>query len=116
MKCVLVMFMAVTMCISCTDSDDVNALVGTWEMAESIGGNEASIAIVFESDFTGKIVISVTIDGNAQTESTSFNWSTDGNKLIRENDGEMSTDTYFILGNRLTITDGEGIIMVLTKQ
>lgn len=118
MKYLLIMIMAVMMSVSCSDDDDddVNPLVGTWAISESIEGVEISLSATFKSDFTGTMASSIAFDGNTETESSSFTWSTSGNKLTMEIDGETETATFLILGNKLTITDEEGLITILTKQ
>ena len=117
MKFLLIMVMAVMISVSCSDDDDdINAIVGTWGISESIEGVEISISATFKSDFTGRMVGSITIDGNTEEESSSFTWITNGNKLTMETYGETETVTYLILGNKLTITDEEGSITILTKQ
>lgn len=56
-----------------------------------------------------------TFDGFTKTESDDFTWSTDGNKLTINSDGNSDVSTYSISGNKLTI-NSDGVEMVLTKQ
>ena len=69
---------------------------------------------VSELKGTGTIVAVETFDGETETESDTFTWGTDGNKLTLVIDGDEETTTYIILGNKLTITTETGI-SVFTK-
>ena len=115
------MFVALSVSVSCSNNDDEggssgdSALVGTWGITESIEGLEISLKVTFNANATGKIISVFTMDGESQTESDDFTWSTDGNKLTMIIAGETEVSTYSISGNKLTVTqDGEST--VFTKQ
>ena len=118
-KYLLIMVLAITVSVSCSNNDsddDVNALVGTWGFTEFDDGDEVSLTATFKANFTGTIVVVVTFDGGSESENSSFTWSTEGNKLTIEGDGETDTSTYSISGDKLTITDEDGEKIVLTRQ
>jgi len=106
---------------SCSSDDDNmgddgnSALIGTWAMAESGGGIEISVTATFNTNSSGTIVSVITFDGTPETDTQSFTWSTDGNKLTLTFDGETEILTYSIAGDVLTITDQDGDT-VLTRQ
>ena len=81
---------------------------------ESEEGYEYSVLVTFKENGTGTIVAVETFDGETETESDTFTWGTDGNKLTLVIDGDEETTTYIILGNKLTITTETGI-SVFTK-
>lgn len=112
------MFVALTMSVSCADDDgdmDKDPLVGTWEMSESDSGFEFSVVFTFKSNASGTMTALVSFQGEQETTSESFTWSTDGNKLTLVMDGETNTGTYSISGDKLTISDDEET-MVLIRQ
>jgi hypothetical protein len=115
-KYLLIIFLALTVSVSCSDDDDDidTDLVGTWEMSESEDGYEYSVLITFKDNGTGTIVAVETFDGEIDSESEAFTWGTDGNKLTIVIDGDEETATYVILGDKLTVTDGNGV-SIFTK-
>lgn len=114
MKYLLIMAMAVMMSVSCSkdDDDDVNPIVGTWGLTETIDGEVIDFEITFKENLTGTIMSSITFDGTTYDESDNFTWSTSGNKLTIVIDGETDITTYSISGNKLTINvDDENIVL-----
>ena len=83
-------------------------------MSESEEGYEYSVLVTFKENGTGTIVAVETFDGESETDSDTFTWGTDGNKLTLVIEGDEETTTYVILGNKLTITTESGI-SVFTK-
>jgi len=66
--------------VACGDDDDENPIVGMWQEFKD----------------------------NKQTDSESFTYAIDGNKItLTWADGETYTSTFSISGNRLTIKDNE---------
>jgi len=117
LKYVLVMFVALTAAVSCSDEngDDENPIVGTWIVSESEDGIAVSIEATFNEDNKGNMLASINFGDETITENNDFTWSTSGNKLTMEMNGETEVSTYVIVGNKLTITDGEGMITILTR-
>ncbi len=109
------MAVAVMLSVSCSDDDDdndVNPLVGNWELTESVEGYELSLTATFNSNLTGTMSTVLTFEGETVTENESFTWSTDGNKLTLIINGMTEISTYSISGNTLTVTsDGENIVL-----
>ena len=107
-KYLLILVVAVMVSVSCnTDDDDgVSALVGTWEMSDVDEDIEYSITVTFKASFSGTMVSVAFYEGESETDSESFTWSTDGNKLTLIIDGETEILTYSISGDKLTILDG----------
>lgn len=116
-KYIMIMFVALTAAVSCSDDsgDDVNPIVGTWAITESAEGIEISLEATFEENNRGTMVATVSFAGESASENSSFSWSTDGDQLTMTMDGETEVSTYIIVGNTLTITDGEGEITILTR-
>ncbi len=107
--------------VSCNSDDDggsnVNdsALVGSWGAKEIVDGVEYDLTITFNANGSGTIVDKFTIEGETETETTSFTWKTSGNKLTISIPDEPTDElTYAISGNRLTIT-GDDFVSVFTK-
>ncbi len=118
-KYVLVMFVALTASVSCSDEsgeDIVNPILGTWGLSESEAGIEVSISATFSQNNKGTMVAIVSILGETATENSTFTWSTDGDQLTMVIDGETEVSNYSISGNKLTLTDIEGDITVLTRE
>ena len=113
----MIMFVALTAAISCTDDSDAdtNPIVGTWTVSESEAGFSVSISATFEENNKGTMLATVGFGGESATENSSFTWSTDGDQLTMVIDGETEVSTYSISGNKLTITDSEGSITILTR-
>ena len=116
LKYLLIMFIAVTMSVSCSDDGDMDkdSLIGSWEMTESDSGLEYNLTVTFKSNSSGTMAAIVTFQGEEEMSSDSFTWSSDGNKLTLVMDGESNTVTYSISGDKLTITDDEET-MVLNR-
>lgn len=118
-KYLLIMVIAIMVSVSCSNDDDANdvhPLVGSWGFTLSEDGVEISATITFNANLTGSSVATVKfLDEEQETENESFTWNTDGNKLTIIVDGETEISTYVILGNKLTVKDGDGIT-VLTRQ
>lgn len=110
-KYLLIMVLALTLSVSCSDDNDDmdndDKLVGTWEMSEIEDGYEYSVLVTFKSNGTGTSVYVETFDGETETDSEIFTWSTDGNKLTILIDEDEDTVTYSISGNTLTV--GESV-------
>lgn len=117
LKFVLIMFVALTAAISCSDdSDDMtNPIVGTWVLSESDVGFEISLEATFKENNQGTMIATVNFGGESASENSSFTWSTEGDQLTMTMDGETEVSTYMIVGNKLTITDDEGLVTVLTR-
>ena len=73
--------------VACSDDDDDNPIVGT-----------------FNADGSG---IWQEFKDNKQTDSESFKYSVDGDKITFTWTDEVYTSTFSISGNRLTIKDNE---------
>ena len=115
-KYLLIMVLAVTVFVSCSTDDDVNALVGTWGYTEMDEDLEIKVTATFNANLSGEIDVVVAFNSGSETENSSFTWSTDGNKLTMVIDGDTETSTYSISGDKLTITDDDGETIVLTRQ
>jgi hypothetical protein len=117
-KYLLIMFVGLSFAVSCTDDDggmEKDSLIGTWGLTESESGLEYEITVNFKANATGTILAVISFQGESETTSESFNWSTEGNKLTMEMDGEAEVATYSISGDKLTIIDDEDTT-VLTRQ
>ena len=111
-------FIALTAMVACSDDDDdngVNPIVGTWEMSETWEGITETISVTFTENNKGTMVATFSVDGDTETETSSFTWRTSGNQLTIVVDGETEVLTYSISGNKLTIKDDEGFELVLTR-
>ena len=128
-KYLFVMFVAVMVSVSCSNDDDDgfddnfddnfgdSALVGTWEWSEFDGPYEIKETVTFKENLSGTLVSSETFEGTTTiTESESFTWSTDGNKLRLIFDGDTEVLKYSISGDNLTVTTGDGETIGFTKQ
>ena len=116
-KYLLIMFVGLTFAVSCADDDGIekDSLIGTWGLSESEEGIEYSLTANFKANATGTMSVVLTFLGESETNSESFNWSTEGNQLTMEIGGEAEIATYSISGDTLTITDDEDTT-VLTRQ
>ena len=115
-KLSFVLFFALPILItSCDKDEELSGLVGTWEYSDSEEGVSLSVSITFNSDNTGKMLLTMTYDGDTETESGNFTWSTDGDILSITEDGETTSVKYSISGNKLTITE-DGEDMVFTRK
>ena len=116
------MFFAVMLSVSCSSDDDSesdlndSALVGTWGITEIVEDEEFTALITFNANNSGRLVISWTFEGETETETENFTWSTSGNRLTFSSGGETTISTYSISGNNLTINDLDGEVVVFTKQ
>ena len=113
------MFVALTATIACNDDNDdpeVNPIVGTWGMSETEDGITITISATFTENKKGTLVTTVSFEGETVTDTSSFTWSTSGDQLTMVMDGETVVITYSISGNKLTITDDDGIAVVLTRK
>tara|TARA_R100000935_G_scaffold13495_3_gene27080 strand:- start:1141 stop:1518 length:378 start_codon:yes stop_codon:yes gene_type:complete len=121
-KYVLVLVFATIQAISCNSDDDSNsdvndsALLGTWELTETFEGEELVVRVTFNANKTGISIYEYTFEGDTETETDNFTWSTNGNKLSITSSGETEVLTYSISGNKLTITDSFNDVSVFTKQ
>lgn len=118
------MIFAALLLISCGSDDDSGseaydpALVGTWEATEIVEelDMEFKESVTFRADKTGTATVTTTFEGETETESENFTWSTSGNRITIKVSGEPPViSTYSISGNKLTVTDDEGEVTVLTK-
>ena len=119
LKYVLIMFVALTATIACSDDSDdsdVNPIVGTWGLSGAESGFEVSLSATFTANNKGTMVVTISLGGESQTENSSFTWSTSGDQLTIVMDGETEVSTYSISGNKLTLTDDDGTITVLTRE
>jgi hypothetical protein len=121
LKYVLIMFVALTATIACSDDSDsddanVNPIVGTWGISESDSGFSVSIEATFKENKTGTMVATVSFGGESETDNSSFTWSTSGDQLTLNMDGDTAVSTYSISGDKLTITDSDGDATVFTRQ
>jgi hypothetical protein len=121
-KYLFVVFLSVLLSVSCNNDDDNtndlndSALIGSWDFTEIEEGEELYINLTFNSNNTGTLVIKITFEGDTETESENFTWSTTGNKLTFKSSSEPpSVITYSISGNKLTMTDEDGFVTVLTR-
>ncbi|SDB23321.1 hypothetical protein SAMN03097699_0216 [Flavobacteriaceae bacterium MAR_2010_188] len=121
-KYLFVFLFSVLLSTSCNNDDDNSsdsndsALIGSWEASDEDEGIEFSIMLTFNSNNSGTLVVESTFDGETETESDNFTWSTSGNKLTIQSSSEPpSILTYSISGNKLTITDEDGDPTILTK-
>ncbi len=117
-KFLLIFIMIAVVSFSCKkdDDDDVNPIVGTWEITETLDGDTISLEVTFKDDLSGTLLTEVIYDGQTFSESDNFTWSTNGNKLTIVMYGETDISTYAISGNKLTITDDNGDATVFTKK
>jgi hypothetical protein len=121
-KFLSVILLSVLLSVSCNnDADNISdlndsALRGVWESSEVDDGEELNITLTFNSNNTGSLVSKFTFDGETETESENFTWSTKGNKLTLIIYEDPTILTYSILGDKLTIMDEDGdVIFILTK-
>jgi hypothetical protein len=118
-KYLLIMLVALTVSVSCSDDNDdmgSNELVGTWGLSESDEGVAISIEATFNANFKGTIASTFSFGGESETDNSNFTWSTEGNKLTMIIDGDTEISTYSISGNKLTITDDDSDSFVLIRQ
>ena len=119
LKYVLVMFIAMTAAVSCSDDngdDPVNPIVGTWSQTESELGIEVSVSAIFNENSSGTMIVTINIGGESASENSNFTWSTEGDQLTLTMDGESAVSTYSISGNKLTIDDLDGVTWELTRS
>ena len=120
MKYVMIMLLALTLSVACSSDDDNDStkdpLVGTWSVSESQEGLEISITATFNANFTGKLVIFIAFGGESQSETENFTWSTRGQPINPGDRWRNSGGNLFHSGNKLTITDDEGEILILTRE
>jgi hypothetical protein len=119
LKYVLIMFVALTATIACSDDGDdgdVNPIVGTWGISESEGGFAVSISATFNENNKGTMVATITIGDQSETDNSSFTWSTSGDQLTMTIDGDTEVSTYSISGDKLTIIDEDDTVTVLTRE
>lgn len=117
-KYLLVMFIALTAAVSCSDDsadDPVNPILGTWSLTESAEGLEVSLSATFNENNSGTMLATVSFQGESATENSTFTWKTDGDQLTLVMDGETEVSTYSISGNKLTLTDEDGFKTILTR-
>ncbi len=116
-KYLLIMFVGLTFAVSCADDDGVekNSLIGSWGITESEAGLQYDLTVNFKANSTGTMTAVVSYEGERESSNESFTWSTDGNKLTMDLDGESQIATYSISGEKLSIID-DGETMVLTRQ
>ena len=121
-KYLFFMAFAVMLSVSCSSDDDSganindSALVGTWGYTEIDEAFEIEALITFNSNKSGVLVYSFTLDEETDTETENFTWSTDGNKLSLSSGGVVEIFSYSIAGNKLTLADSDGESTVFTKQ
>ena len=122
-KYLFIMLAAVMVSVSCNNDDDDSfdnnfddnfgdsALVGTWILTEFDNGVEFTETATFNENLAGTFVSASTFEGETESVSESFTWSTDGNKLRLIIGGETEILKYSISGDNLTVTteDGETI-------
>ena len=119
-KYALFMFMALAVSVSCSDDGDDDTsgdpLVGSWIISETEGDFEISIRATFNENSSGTLVTTVSLGGESESETTPFTWSTSGDQLTLNIEGESEVTTYSISGNKLTLTDDDGSVTVLERD
>jgi hypothetical protein len=114
------MVLTVSLSVACSNDDEKDgvdsSLIGSWEVSELVEGFEINITATFNKNLSGTIVSVVSFEGETETETENFTWSTDGNKLTLVNSGDTEVLTYSISGDKLTITDSDGFSTVLTRK
>lgn len=114
------MLVTVMSMASCSDDDDDevgNAIVGIWEGQNSEDEFEIfDVTTTFNENGTGVSSVSLGFEEEAEFLSIDFTWSTSGNQLTVVMNGESETVTYTISGNKLSYTDEDGVLIVLTRQ
>lgn len=118
----IVLSLALMFTGSCSSDDDAGsdvndpALVGSWGASETGDGITLEVTVTFNSNQSGRSIITTTFEGETESETENFTWSTVGNRLTIKISGEDDEVlTYSISGNRLTLTDSDGFSTVLTK-
>ena len=120
-KYLLIMVLTVSLTVACNNDDDEksggnSSLIGSWEITESFEGIDYNITATFNENLSGTIVSVISLEGETQTETENFTWSTDGNKLTLIIDGDTEVNTYSISGDKLTLTSDDGTVTVLTRK
>ena len=123
-KYVIVLFVSMMATISCSEDDvldllgddDSKALLGTWGFQESEDGFEIDFSITFNNNFTGVMVATITDEGETESATDNFTWATDGSQLTIDGSDGIETLQYSISGNKLSITEDDGELLVLTKR
>ena len=115
-KLSLVLFFALpVLTTSCDKDEELSELVGTWEYSESAYGFTLTTSITFNSNKTGKMLMISSFNGENETLSSNFTWSTQGDILSTTAEGETISVKYSISGNKLTITDDDEISIFTRK-
>ena len=112
---ILTAFLILSTLNSCKDEESINPIVGTWEYSGTMEGLKVTLTITFNTDLTGLMKTLIEFEGESESETLNFTYSTDSNKLTLIMDGESQVSSYSISGNKLTITD-EGEEIVFTKK
>ena len=112
---ILTAFLILSTLNSCKDEESINPIVGTWEYSETLEGLKITLTITFNTDLTGLMKIVMEFEGQSESETVNFTYSTNSNKLTLIMDGESQVFDYSISGNKLTLTD-EGEDIVFTKK
>ena len=121
-KYLLIMVLTVSLTVACNNDDDDeksggnSSLIGSWEITESFEGIDYNITATFNENLSGTIVSVISLEGETQTETENFTWSTDGNKLTLIIDGDTEVNTYSISGDKLILTSDDGTVTVLTRK
>lgn len=121
-KLICVLLIVAMLCVLCACGGKGNDLVGTWSYSEEEDGITAVVSFTFTKD--GKLVYKMGVEDlpeeyaayadmfNQEMEGT---YTVDGNTITTVMNGESSTNTYKISGNKLTMIDGDKEV-VLTKS
>lgn len=113
------MVLAITVTTSCSDDNDDeggndSALFGTWGQTELEDDYEYSVSITFKSNATGTIISTETFEGEIESDTDNFTWSTEGTFLTLVLDEETEIASYSISGDELRIDmDSDGEIDVI---
>lgn len=122
LKFLLVLVFATILSVSCNNDDDSNsdatdsALIGSWEYSEVFDGEEFLAVVTFNANNSGTTYTEYTFEGETESETDNFTWSTNGNKLSISDSEGTEVVIYSITGNKLSITDDTNTVTVFTKQ
>ncbi len=122
LKFLFVLAFATMLSLSCNNDDDSNSdtndpdLVGTWSYFEVMDDEDFGATVTFNADKSGIIVTEFTYEGETDSETENFTWSSNANKLTLIFSDDTEVVTYSISGNKLTITDDTNTVTVFTKE
>ena len=111
----VVMIFVLTSVISCDKEETADPIIGTWEYSFSEEGYSTTITFTFNSDNTGSLFAKYVEDGETETESFNFTYSTNGSTLSITGLGDIGELPYTIADNKLTIIE-DGEVLIFTKK